>query len=123
MSLETQIKEDIERVGLPTDFKLELRGYSVRLDGTYNPEIKRVVIYAREENGMLRDYDEIIEIAIHEAVHHYQWNYEEGFVRRKGVMHNAKFHKKYNECISKLKEGLNVTSLKEDMDYDYRLFI
>ena len=123
MILETRIKEDLKKVGLPTDFELELRGYSKSLDGTYNPNTKTVVIYTREVDGMLRDYDEILEVALHEAVHHFQWNYEKGFVRKRGIMHNANFHRKYNECVSKLKEELHVTSLEEVVDFDDRLFI
>lgn len=118
-----QLKMDLERVGLPTDFKIDLRGYSKTLDGTYNPNTKTVVVYAREVDGMLRDYNEILEVTLHEAVHHFQWNYEEDFVRKRGIMHNANFHLKYNECISKLEEGLCDKSHTEVLDYDSRLFI
>lgn len=118
-----RIFRDLKKAGLPTDFELDLRGYSKRLEGTYNPNTKVVIVYAREVDGMLRDYDEILEIALHEAVHHYQWNYEEDFVRKRGIMHNANFYKKYNESVEKLEEVFYDTSTTEIMEFDNRLFI
>ena len=114
---------DLRKAGLPTDFMLDFRGYSKRLDGTYNPNTKVIVIYARESDGMLRDYDELLEVALHEAVHHYQWNYEEGFKRVRGIMHNSNFYKKYNECRERIEGELHVAFDEEDLGFDSRLFI
>lgn len=89
---------DLEEVGMPTDFLLELRGYSKKFNGTYDPNKKKVVLYAKEENGDFREYHLLFLTLLHEATHHFQYNYEKGFVRIKGIMHNPNFHLKFNEA-------------------------
>ena len=95
---------DLEKIGLPTDFTLDFRGYSSTYEGRYNIEKKRIKIYALEENGELRPHSELLPILIHEAIHHWQFNYQVNFVRYKGVMHNHMFKTKYAECIARAKE-------------------
>lgn len=96
MKLENRIKNDLQKIGLRVDFDLDIRGFSSRLDGTYDPNKSKVVIYASNRDGSLRDYEIIMEIVIHEAVHHLQWKHDPTFVRVKGIMHNANFWKYYN---------------------------
>ena len=101
--LEQRLIEDIKKIGLPTDFKLDLRGYSKTYNGRYNTRLKKVMIYPLKKNGELRDYKIILRYLIHEVIHHYQWNYEENFVRVKGVMHDTKFYELENNYLEKAK--------------------
>lgn len=82
---------DIESLGLPLDFELDIRGYSKTYNGRYDPNTKTIILYSLEEDGVQIDYDRLIQTVIHEAVHHYQWVHEDGFVRLDNVMHNVDF--------------------------------
>lgn len=101
VKLTNLLLRDLKEVGLPTDFKLELRGYSKNYNGTYDPNKKRIVLYAKEENGQFREYHLLFLTVLHETIHHYQHNYQEGFVRLKGVMHDPKFHELFNVAKEK----------------------
>lgn len=107
------LKRVLYLVGLPTDFSLELRGYSVGYDGKYLVDKNRVFIYHLEKDNSLRHMDSIIKTAIHEAVHHYQYNYQEGFKRYKGIMHDPAFIHKYKECVDRAVE-LNILTNKDE---------
>ena len=98
------LKSDLKLIGLPTDFELDLRGYSKAYYGRYYIVEKKVVLYAKDENGNTLPYHELLDTVMHEAIHHYQYYYEEGFKRVKGVMHNPKFKAMYSECLAKLHE-------------------
>ncbi len=118
MDAKTEIKDllikDLSEVGMPTDFVLELRGYSKRYNGTYNPNTKTIVLYANEKNGELREYHLLFLTLLHEATHHYQYNYEDGFMRLKGVMHNPKFY----DMLNKAKEKAVQLNIIERRDYN-----
>ena len=101
--LHKRLIADISRVGLPTDFELELRGYSKVYDGRYDPNTCRILLYHTNRDGDMREYDILLRIAIHEAVHHYQWNHDPDFVRVKGVMHDPAFHDIFSECLVRAK--------------------
>lgn len=94
----------IEKLGLPVDFVLELRGYSKTYNGRYIPRDKKVVLYALKKNNELRDRNTLLKILIHEAIHHYQWYHDPEFKRVKGVMHNEEFKRMERELIQKAKE-------------------
>lgn len=94
---------DLEQLGLPIDFKLDIRGYSKTYNGRYDPNKDLILLYALESDGSFRPYEELLEIVVHEAVHHYQWKHQEDFVRLKGVMHNTEFWSKYNQVMTKAK--------------------
>lgn len=102
--LESYLKSDIRVLGLPTDFDIEFRGYSKTYYGRYFIYDKKIVVYILNRKGEKIPYHHILDTVLHEAIHHYQHHHEEGFVRLKGVMHNANFYKIYNEKVSKLKE-------------------
>jgi hypothetical protein len=107
---------DLEILGLPIDFDLTLKPYSKKYYGNYRPLKSLVTIYlCMESVNKIRPikpypYNEILETAIHEVIHHYQHTHEEGFKRVKGVMHNPNFYLKYNECFDK---ALELKLLKE----------
>lgn len=101
-TLKGYLMSEIQLVGLPTDFTLELRGYSKSYYGRYYIKEKKVVVYCLDENDVLYDYSHILGTVLHEAVHHYQHHYEEGFVRMRGVMHNPKFYEIYEKAKRKL---------------------
>lgn len=98
------LMHDLKEVGLPTDFHLELRGYSKCYNGLYYPTKKQVVLYAKEDNGDFREYHLLFLTLMHEATHHYQHNYQQGFVRIKGVMHDTNFHRILNNAKDKAVE-------------------
>lgn len=96
MDIESRIMSDLMFLGYPTDFKLSLRGYSKKYYSRYKYNLvtgeSKMIIYTLNENGELYDYDIIFALVIHELSHHYQWVYDDSFVRVKGVMHNHKFN-------------------------------
>lgn len=102
--LEGYLKSDIKLLGLPTDFELDLKGYSKRYYGRYYINEKRIVVFIHDRNDNELPYHEILDTVLHEAIHHYQHHYEKGFVRLKGVMHNLNFKRMYAEKVSMLKE-------------------
>ena len=97
------IKYVLKSVGLPTDFHLDLRGYSDNYWGLYYPEKKQVVIYVLDEIGEYLPYYSILCTAIHEAIHHFQHS-KPDFVRVKGIMHDSEFKELENKCIELIKE-------------------
>lgn len=104
--------KDLSEVGLPTDFKLELRGYSKCYNGYYDPNKKKVIIYAKEEQGDFREYHLLFLTMLHEATHHYQHNYQKGFKRVKGIMHDTKFYSLLNRAKEKA-VALNIIERKD----------
>lgn len=108
-SLATKILLDLENIGMPTDFTLDLRGYSKIYEGRYDSAKKLMILYVKEENGDFIPYEDIIRVAIHECVHHIQWQHDPNFVRIKGVMHNKQFKhllKIYTERYENLEESI-----------------
>ena len=89
--LRKRILNDLDSIGIPTDFELDLRGYSKIYEGRYDSAKQLVILYVEDENGEFLPYSEIIRVAIHEAIHHLQWQHDPNFVRIKGVMHNNDF--------------------------------
>lgn len=105
--LKQKLLKDIDTVGLPTDFELELRGYSKTYNGRYDIKKEKVILYSLKKNGELRDYRILLRYTIHEAIHHYQWKHDINYVRKRGVMHNAEFYKLENYYLEKA-EKLNL---------------
>lgn len=103
--LECEIKNVLRDLGLPTDFTLDLRGYSKTYLGRYYPSEKRIVLYVLNEEGNYEPYRLILGTAIHEAIHHFQYQ-DKAFKRVKGVMHNYQFKKLEKELMEKLDEML-----------------
>lgn len=89
--LEKVLIKHLKELGIPTDFKLRLRGYSSCYKGRYNTVEKEILLYHLEEDGSLIELDELYDTIRHEALHHYQWVYDDTFTRVKGVMHNEEF--------------------------------
>ena len=108
-SLASRILLDLTSIGMPTDFTLDLRGYSKIYEGRYDSAKKLMILYVKEENGDFIPYEDIIRVAIHEGVHHIQWQHDPNFVRIKGVMHNKEFKhllKIYTERYESLEESI-----------------
>lgn len=96
--LEVQLIEDLKKIGVPTDFHLVIKNYSSTYYGNYNPNNETVTLYRYEDNEGKHPYryEHLLDILIHEAVHHIQWS-DPNFVRYKGVMHDSDFYKLYNK--------------------------
>ncbi|MBO8161121.1 MAG: hypothetical protein H0Z24_05745 [Thermosipho sp. (in: Bacteria)] len=101
--LEKRIRKDLEKLGLPLDFKLDVRGYSKTYNGRYNPNNDTVVLYSLRKNGELREYDVLLKIVIHEVIHHYQWKHTD-YKRVKGIMHNEEFKRLEQYYLDKAEE-------------------
>lgn len=107
--LKNRILNDLESIGMPTDFILDLRGYSKIYEGRYDSGKKIMILYVKELDGSFLPYEDIIRVAIHECVHHIQWQHDPNFVRIKGVMHNKQFKhllKIYTERYESLEESI-----------------
>ena len=103
--LKSNILSDLKLVGVTTDFDLEFRGYSDTYWGRYFTKKKKVVVYIlKNHEGERYSYDTILNVTLHEALHHYQHQHQEGFVRYDGIMHDRTFLKMYAEKVDKLKE-------------------
>ena len=102
--LESYLKSDIRMLGLPTDFKLDFRGYSKKYYGRYYVSEKRIVVYILNQYGDKIPYEEILDTVLHEAIHHYQHHHQKGFVRVKGVMHDMNFKRIYERNLAILKD-------------------
>lgn len=94
--LHDRLIEMLKEVGLPTDFTLELRGYSKTYNGVYYPDAKKIVLYVRSARGRMFSYKRLSGTMIHEAVHHLQFAHTPQFQRKKGVMHNKEFRDLYD---------------------------
>lgn len=97
------IKYVLKNIGLPTDFQLELRGYSESYWGLYYQDEKRIVLYVLDEIGEYLPYYAILCTAIHEAIHHYQYS-KPDFVRVRGIMHDAEFKELEKRYLSMIQE-------------------
>lgn len=109
--LKNKMLKDFSMLGLPTDFELDLRGYSKVYNGRYYVQDKRIVLYTQEEDGSFIDYEDLFRTLLHESVHHYQWHYDPTFTRVKGVMHNPDFWYIYNKNVEK---AINLDIVKGD---------
>lgn len=102
--LESYIKSDLKILGIPVDFDLEFRGYSKRYYGRYFVNKQKITVFILDEKGHEIPYHEILDIVLHEALHHYQHQHDKDFVRVKGVMHDVKFKRMYEHYRNQLEE-------------------
>lgn len=104
---------DLRKVGITVSFDLVLRPYSKTYYGRYDPNTNRVILYVYEdkERTQVTKYEELLMTLIHEAVHCLQWH-DESFVRRKGVMHDAEFHRLFNMYKDKAKSILLMREIR-----------
>lgn len=104
--LENELKNVVKDLGLPTDFHLELRGYSKTYFGHYDVALRKIVMFVLEEDQKTYlPFRDLLETIVHEAIHHYQ--YSTGYRRKKGVMHNPEFMKLEAEYFQKLDDYCN----------------
>ena len=99
--LKCLLLEYLQRIGIKTEFNLELKKYSKSLFGRYNPNNNTVILYVFQDNSLNTSYRvwELLKTLIHEVCHCEQWN-DPKFVRHKGVMHNTDFWRRYNTYVS-----------------------
>lgn len=98
---------DLRAIGIPMNFTLELRGYSKTYFGLYDPNDKKVILYIYRDPELKHRYSyaEVLEQAVHECVHHIQWE-DPYYVRHRGVMHNPQFYRLLEEYNSRAKTML-----------------
>lgn len=115
--LRDKLLKDMKRVGIPTNFNLVLKPYSKTFFGRYDPNTNKVILYVYDNpdcSKMCR-YDTLLLTLIHESIHSIQWN-DSSFVRRKGVMHDAEFHKLYNFYSDKAKSYMLLEEVRKSAD-------
>lgn len=101
--LESQLKDDLSKIGLDVKFKLSIRPYSKSYFGRYDVIADTVILYVWETpNGDLYPYIKILLTAVHESIHHKQWN-DPNFKRIRGVMHDPEFKRLYNKYSDRAK--------------------
>lgn len=110
-----RLLSDMVSIGIPTDFTLELKGFSKTYFGRYDPNSNKVTVYVCENKSCTKrySYEDILLTCIHEAVHAIQWH-DKSFVRRRGVMHNADFYRIYNMYSDKAKSLLLLREVRCD---------
>ena len=110
-----RLLRDMNAVGVPTDFTLELKGFSKTYFGRYDPNLNKVTVYVCENKSCTKryEYQEILLTCIHEAIHAMQWH-DKSFVRRRGVMHNEEFYRLYNMYSDRAKSILLLREVRHD---------
>lgn len=113
-----RLLRDMESIHIPTDFTLELKGFSKTYFGRYDPNLNKVTVYVCENKSCTKryKYEDILMTCIHEAIHAMQWH-DESFVRRRGVMHNADFYRLYSMYSDRAKSLLLLREVKHDRAY------
>ena len=116
--LHHRLLTDLRKVGIGESFNLELRPYSKTYFGRYDPNINKVILYVYEDKSCSKylKYEDLFMTLIHEAIHCIQWH-DPSFVRRKGVMHDAEFHRLFNEYKDKAKSILLMREIRYDKFY------
>ena len=97
----------LQKIGIQTEFNLELKEYSKSFYGRYNPNNNTVILYVFQDNSLNTSYRvwDLLKTLIHEVCHCEQWN-DPKFVRHRGVMHNTDFWRRYNKYVSIARELL-----------------
>lgn len=99
----------LQKIGVQTEFNLELKEYSKSFYGRYNPNNNTVILYVFQDNSLNTSYRvwDLLKTLIHEVCHCEQWN-DPKFVRHRGVMHNTDFWRRYNKYVSIARELLTI---------------
>lgn len=100
--LKDRLLSDIELLGIELDFDLIVKPYSKTFYGRYDPNTRRVFLYAYKGPKCitLYPYKDLFYTTLHEVVHHLQWS-DPNFVRVRGVMHDPQFYRMYNRYKAK----------------------
>lgn len=112
--LRTKLLNDLGALNINTDgMTLVVKPYSKSFYGRYYPKDNRIFLYAYKdpERTCMYPYNQLMKTLLHEVVHFIQWNDPE-YVRVKGVMHNAEFHKIYNRLESLYKRKVMMNRVK-----------
>ena len=101
-SLYDRLLSDLALLNIPIDeVTIEFRPYSVTYFGKYFLKNHLIAIYPyADKQGDFVNSETILETAIHESVHHIQYQ-DPNFIRRRGVMHDTQFWKIYNHFIDR----------------------
>lgn len=94
----------LQDLGLPTDFSIKFRKKSKSHYGRYYVNRKLVVLYYENGFGKRHSYSRIVKTAIHEALHHYQYHHQPGYIRMRGIMHDKKFKEMENNMYKLVAE-------------------
>lgn len=104
----SRIINDLRKIGIDEEFKLQLKPFSKTYYGRFSPKTKTITIYLYLDphHKVLFDYRSLFMTAIHEAIHCIQWS-DKSFVRKKGVMHNQEFYRLFRLYKGKAEEMID----------------
>lgn len=89
-----KLYKDLTAIGCPTDFDIDIRGYSKNYFARYDPFTKKVILYPYKDKSLaeLYPYEHILRHIVHEVCHHIEYS-NPFFIRYKGIMHSPEFHR------------------------------
>lgn len=118
--LETQLREDLLKIGLDVKFTLSLRPYSKTYFGRYNPNTNTVILYVhRTLGGDMYSYKELLLTTIHEVIHCLQWS-DPDFKRVKGVMHDPEFKRLFDLYSNRARARILFREVSHSYDKYYQ---
>lgn len=91
----TRLQQDLESLGIPTDFSIIISDEIGSYWGLYYPAKKLIKSYV---SGL--SYETAFPHILHESLHHYQHQHQHGFKRSKGVMHDSFFTELYESKLN-----------------------
>lgn len=117
--LETQLREDLLKIGLDVKFTLSLRPYSKTYFGRYDPNTNTIILYVHKTpDGVKYSYKELLLTTVHEAVHCLQWSNPD-FKRVRGVMHDPEFKNLYDLYSNRAKARILFREVANSYDCLY----
>ena len=116
--LHQNLMRDLKAIKVPVLFNLSLKPYSKTMYGNYRPKQKKITLYVYQDINQTRivPYEELLLTLVHEAVHSIQWE-DSTFVRKRGVMHDAEFHRLNNKYANRAKALLLLKEVKNSCLY------
>lgn len=93
--LESQLRQDLKKIGLDVEFNLSIRPYSKSYFGRYDIASSTIILYVyKTPKGSMYSYEDLLLTTIHEALHCKQWH-DPKYKRVRGVMHDIEFKRLY----------------------------
>ena len=113
-----QLISDLTAIGCPTDFSLDIRGYSKNHFALYDPNKVKVILYPYKDRmrSMTYPYEIIFKNMVHEVCHHIEWS-DPHFIRYKGVMHSPTFQRLFDKYWGRAKALLFFKEVKFEIPY------
>lgn len=114
--LEKYMLEVLKKIGLPTDFSLEIKGYSVTHEGKYLYATHKIILYVYKDREMTEMYSsaKLLSVLIHEAIHYLQ-HINPQHIRYKGIVHDREFYALEQQYLLKARSLGYLSATDEDL--------